>query len=351
MKINKKILICVGTGGVGKTTIAAALGIQAAKEGQKVLVLTIDPSQRLAQALGIDKSQGIRKVDNQDFSGELYASVVHHQEMFDGLIKRAAVRYPGVIKLLENKLYKQLTTSLSGSQEFTSLEALYLAYQSNEYDLIVLDTPPSKHVLDFLKAPQKLIEILNKSVVEWLSDSHQSQVGLFKKILQQGTQMVLKILENLTGKEFISHLAQFFAHLGDWQGQLQERIINMQKLLFSENVQFIMITGPSIPHLAESQSLQREMQKNGATLKSIYVNKAFPSWYLKAKAQNWELKGLASELKSFFDGQDILLKKFEQEQSPEISIYRIPEIEFDIKDFESLKKFTQTTFIGSIKNV
>lgn len=347
----------MGTGGVGKTTIAAALAIKAAMEGKKVLVLTIDPSKRLAQALGIAEEKGQVRVPGQDFSGSLFASVVQHQELFDELIKKASNRYPGVLKLLDNKLYRQLTTSLSGSQEFTSLEALYQAHQSKEYDLIILDTPPSKHVMDFLKAPQKLIEVLNKTVVEWLSNPHKPKSGFFKKIIHQGTQTVLKILENLTGQEFLSQLAQFFEHLGEWQSQLQDRIVEMQRLLASDEVQFCMVTGLSAPHLSESRLLQREMKKNGATLSVLFVNKAFPNWYLNEKNKVTQSPSLGqaegvlySNLKNYFKGQEALLKTFESEQNVQLSIVRIPEFEFEIKDFESLKLFTKTNIVGFTEN-
>lgn len=339
-----QILICVGTGGVGKTTIASGLAIQAAMDGKKVLVLTIDPSQRLAQALGIQNSRGIVRVPQQNFKGELFASLVQHQDLFDGLVMRASVQYPEVKKLLTNKLYRQLTTTLSGSQEFTSLEALYQASLSQEYDLIVLDTPPSQHVLDFLRAPQKLIEILNKSSVDWLSHSQTQKTSLFKRLAQQGSQGVLKVLESLTGQEFISNLSQFFSHLGEWQGQLQGRIVEIQRLLASSRVSFCMVTGLSPSRLAETQELKREMKKNGFSLDFIVVNRALPLWYLKNEAST----GLSVQesLKRFFKNQEERLEQYEKEQK--ISVYRIPEMTFDIKNFEDLKKFTQEGLIGSI---
>ncbi|MCB0408231.1 MAG: AAA family ATPase, partial [Bdellovibrionales bacterium] len=139
-----KILVCAGSGGVGKTTVSAALGILAAQQGLRVLVLTIDPAKRLANALGleVDEIPDAVKVPGQNYKGALYAAMVEPKKVFDDFIRKNAPNKGVVEKLLQNSLYKQLSTTLSGSQEFTSLEMLLSAYQSGKYDLVILDTPP-----------------------------------------------------------------------------------------------------------------------------------------------------------------------------------------------------------------
>ncbi|MGZ3826805.1 MAG: ArsA family ATPase, partial [Bdellovibrio sp.] len=222
-----RILVCVGSGGVGKTTVAAALGVLAAKEGKKVLVLTIDPAKRLAQTLGIEGSADITKVPGQNFKGELYASVIDHKKTFDDFVARVAKKSESVEKILKNKLYQQLSTNLSGSQEFTSMEKLYSCYASGEFDLIILDTPPTKHAIDFLHAPQKLSALFSEGVAKWFRDPEGKKAGLFGHLLQTGTRQVLKILETLTGSSFIRELSDFFINIEQWQEQLLNRTVDV----------------------------------------------------------------------------------------------------------------------------
>lgn len=151
-----KILVCVGTGGVGKTTVAASLGIAAAKKGLNVLVLTIDPAKRLAQALGLNSEKtGDVFVPDQNFKGKLFAGIIDPEASFSEFVKYNSSDKNKAETLLNNTLFKQLSTNLSGSQEFTSLDRLYRAVNSNKYDLVILDTPPAQNAMDFFKAPEK----------------------------------------------------------------------------------------------------------------------------------------------------------------------------------------------------
>ena len=162
---NTKTLICIGTGGVGKTTMAASLGVGFANAGKKVLVLTIDPAKRLAQALGLKPDGNLHKVDLPvaKSSGELWSCVIDHQKAFEDFIRdgaRGVASGTEIEKLLKNKLYLQLSGRLSGSQEFTSLITLYRYVVSEKFDLVILDTPPAQHTWSFLKAPENLTKAL-----------------------------------------------------------------------------------------------------------------------------------------------------------------------------------------------
>lgn len=205
-----KILICVGSGGVGKTTVSSAIALKAAQMGRRVLVLTVDPAKRLKSTMGLenlDQSQ----IEHPSIKGSLTAAVIDNKKIFDDFVDRVAGDSLSKEKILKNKLYIQLSTTLSGSQEFTALEKLYSSFQSGKYDLIVLDTPPAQHAMDFLGAPKKLAYLFSERITKWFRISSKGEkLGFFSSLIQSGTKQVIKALELLTGSEFIRELSDFF---------------------------------------------------------------------------------------------------------------------------------------------
>ncbi len=142
-------------------------------------------------------------------------------------------------KIYKNKLYQQLSTNLSGSQEFTALEKLYSAYESKEFDLIILDTPPTKHAIDFLSSPQKLSVLFSEGVAKWFRDPDGKKSGFFGHLLQAGTKQVLKILETLTGSSFVHELSDFFLNIEQWQEQLLKRTTDVHRMLIAPTTHFL----------------------------------------------------------------------------------------------------------------
>ncbi len=345
-----QVLICVGSGGVGKTTVSAALGIRAAEEGKKVLVLTIDPSQRLAQALGIQGAQDVVKVPGQNFKGELWASVVNHQKVFDDFVRRAAKKSPAVEKILKNKLYQQMTTTLSGSQEFTCLEKLYNCFESKQFDLIILDTPPSQHAIDFLKAPVKLGALFKKSITQWFQKPNAEGVGFLQSLLQTGTRQVIKALELLTGGDFIRELADFFASVNDWQQDLEARVLKVQSILRGEQTQFVIVTSFDEAKLVEAENLISELQSSQYKVGGLVLNRAFPDWLdIPGGAANAhlavgtvsELERLSNLFKKYYQSRSAAYKAFENRISRDIHVYKIPDYIQNPSDLQSLQKLSK----------
>lgn len=272
-----KTLICIGSGGVGKTTLSASIAIGLATAGKKVLVLTIDPSQRLAQALGIKTDGELHEVQlAEKAQGRLFSCVINHQKTFEWFIQSAAEN-TDVSFLLKNKLYQQLSGRLSGSQEFTSLISLLRHTNSGEYDLVILDTPPSQHTWNFLKAPEKIAALFNEGVASWFRNSSNEESSLIKKFLNLGTTQVLKALETLTGSLFMKELSEFFKAIQNWQGPLETYVMNCHRLLVSPNTEFILVTALDSSRIIEAQKLSREILKQGYRLTSVIINR-MPSW-------------------------------------------------------------------------
>jgi anion-transporting ArsA/GET3 family ATPase len=341
-----KVLICVGSGGVGKTTVAASLGVLAAKRGQKVLVLTIDPAKRLAQTLGIEGTKDITKVPGQNFKGELYASVIDHKKTFDDFVSRAAKKSEAAAKILQNSLYQQLSTNLSSSQEFTSLEKLFSVYESKEFDLIILDTPPTKHAIDFLKAPQRLSSLFNENVAKWFRDPEGKKSGFFGHLIQSGTRQALKVLETLTGSHFIHELADFFMNIEQWQGSLEKRTSDVHRMLVAPTTQFCLVTSFDQAKLKEAEYFSREIKKGGYHLNTVILNRVFPFWLdlgrgASKEGNNQDLVKFYEQMKSYYNKKNQLYNQFESDLGNDARIFRIPDLMKDISDLKGLDGFSE----------
>ncbi len=327
LKPKTKTLICIGSGGVGKTTFSATLAIGKAHEGLKVLVLTIDPSNRLAQALGMVPDGNIYDLTTDQMrekKGQLSACVIQHEKAFDEFILKASgdkLTAKDIQKLTNNKLYKQLSTRLSGSQEFTSLFKLNQFVESAEYDLVILDTPPAQHTWQFLKAPEKLAQLFNEGVASWFRNPKQSDIGFFKKVLNIGTIQVLKTLETLTGADFIKELNLFFSAIQNWQAPLEKQVLSCHKLLSSQTTEFVLVTLLDPSRVTECQKISQEIRQEGYQLTTIVINK-MPHWHIGGSQK------YSAKLKNLSDYYVQIEKQLNRlwDTKFDLKIYKCPEV-------------------------
>lgn len=344
-----EILICAGCGGVGKTSLAAGLGLAAARRGKRVLVITIDPSQRLKTTLGISDSGEVCEVALEQTTGQLFAAVVNPKKVFDDFVRRAAARGSDADLLLKNSLYQQLTTSLSGSQEFTALEFLYQHWSQKQYDLIVLDTPPAKHAMDFLRAPEKLAFLFQDSVTSWFRNPEGA--GLIRRMFHQSTQQVFRALEIMTGSEFMKELVSFFRALDGWQKKLEDRMAVAHSMLTGPHCHFVLVTSPDPIKLQEASAFAKELRRGGYQLKGIVVNRARPFWMSPTvgsdKSQPEPTSVLINEKMDWTEVRKIFALYQQQteerigqflgdKQSME-SLLRIPELRAGVSDLDGVR--------------
>ncbi len=319
---------------MGKTTLAASIGVGLASQGKKVLVLTIDPSLRLAQALGIKMDGELHQVKVSG-SGELWSCVINHQKTFEYFIRNAAEKNNAAVeKLLKNKLYLQLSGRLSGSQDFTSLVSLYRHVTSEEYDLVILDTPPSQHTWNFLRAPEKISNLFNEGIAKWFRDIDGEKTGVFKKILNIGTAQVLKALETLTGSQFIKELSAFFQAIQKWQKPLENYVMNCHRLLTSPNTEFLLVTALDPSRLEEAQKLSREIKTQGYKLTSLVINR-IPVWLdTKAQVDSDRVKHLLD----YYQSLEIDLYERLTQFKTQLKVYKCFELRQNTQDVQSLQK-------------
>lgn len=255
----RRVLITVGAGGVGKTTTAAALAVAAAREGRKVLCLTIDPAKRLAQSLGLEEmGSDAVEVDKSLFAkagvempGTLTAAMLDTKRTFDELIVKHASSKAKADRLLNNKLYKYISASLAGTQEYMAMEKLVEVKADPRYDLVILDTPPTANALDFLDAPERLVGMLDSAAMKWFSEAFESSGKFSLNILAKGASAVLKGISKFTGGGLLEAMAEFISEINELFGGFKERAKHVEKTLRSPDVAFVLVTSPSPPSIRE----------------------------------------------------------------------------------------------------
>ncbi len=343
-----KVLICVGSGGVGKTTIASSIGVLAAEKGLKVLTMTIDPSLRLREALGLtENTSRTVRVPNQNFKGSLDASLLVSEEIFEDFIRKSAREKTMADRLVKNRLYQLISTTLSGSQEFTALLQLSRIVESGEYDLVILDTPPAQHAIDFLQAPQKLESLFQESIVKWFINEREEQ-GLIRRLVSKGTRTVLSILEKVTGSTFMAELTDFFSSIQAVQSKIVEKTSQVQEILLRHDTGFLLVTGFDEVKMKEAISLKDYLEARKFSLIGALVNRSKPIGFEPGSVQNdgsepsRKLSSLASEFASYYDERRVVFERFKQQlasgSKSERPVVKIPDFNTDIVGLKSLSE-------------
>jgi len=276
-----KIAVCVGCGGVGKTTIAAALAVEAARRGRRVLVLTIDPARRLADALGVEAlgneppelPRSAMAALSIPAEGSLSALMLDMKRTFDDLVERFAETPESRERILSNSIYQHVSDALAGSTEYSAMEKVFELYESEEFDLIVVDTPPAQHALDFLDAPQRLLEFLDSKIVGMFIHPAFSAGRFGLRIFQGSVTRVLGVIERITGIGFLEDITEFLLAFEGMADGFRERARKVRSLLVGKNTSFVLVTGPGWESVAQANLFLDRLEAYEVPLRGVLVNR------------------------------------------------------------------------------
>jgi anion-transporting ArsA/GET3 family ATPase len=289
----KRIIVCVGSGGVGKTTTSAAVALEGARSGRRTLVLTIDPAKRLANSLGLDQlGHRVQRVGNHALDhagprapgGELWAMMLDQKQAFDEVVTRYASNPDAVRRILANPVYQQISGSLAGSQEYAALAKLEEFDESGAWDLIVVDTPPTAHALDFLDAPEKLTNAIDSPAVDWFRKLRAGQGRSRWSMVGRTGSYVLKRITKFVGSQFLDDLAVFFTEFNDVLGGFRTRAEQVFALLREPRVGFVLVCSPEPMALDEALFFHQRLTSSAMPFSAFVVNKVHDDRPLRGDA-------------------------------------------------------------------
>jgi anion-transporting ArsA/GET3 family ATPase len=345
-----RVVVCCGAGGVGKTTTAAAMALRAAEYGRTVVVLTIDPAKRLAQALGIESlgNSPQRVALAPEFKGELHAMMLDMRRTFDEMV----VQYSAdgrADAILENKFYQTVATSLAGTQEYMAMEKLGQLLAEDKWDLVVVDTPPSRNALDFLDAPKRLGSFMDSRLWRLLLAPGRG-IG---RLVTGAVGLAMKALSTVLGSQMLSDAAGFVQALDSTFSGFREKADRTYELLKRRGTQFVVVSAAEPDALREATFFVDRLSQERMPLAGLILNRTHPMLCdLKADKANEAADQLGGE-----DGPDgltaailrihadramtakrevRLLSRFTG-ANPAVAIVGVPSLPFDVSDLEALR--------------
>ena len=314
-----RVVVCVGSGGVGKTTTSAALALHAALGGRRVLCLTIDPAKRLANSMGLTAMTTEEQLVAPDLferaglhaAGSLSAMMLDTKRTFDELVHRYASSPERAQRILDNRLYQYISTSLAGTQEYMAMEKLHAVRQNARYDLIVLDTPPTTNALDFLNAPEKLVDAIDSPAMRWFIEAFSGAGKLGLGFIGRGAQIVLRGLSKFTGGEFLQTVAQFISDINDLFGGFTERAREVSNSLRGPEVAFVLVTSPDPLAVQEAIFFAEKLAESGLRQQATVINRVTPLFPEPAGTAAQVRDALAAKMPPGGD-VDVMLEKLER---------------------------------------
>jgi anion-transporting ArsA/GET3 family ATPase len=356
--LDGEIVVCAGPGGVGKTTISAAIALEGALRGRATVVVTIDPAKRLADALGLEElSNHPRRVPAEKFEEaglpplELDAMMLDTKTTFDDLVHRYARTAERARGILENRFYQAISGALSGTHEYMAMEKLYELHSEGRYDLIVIDTPPTRNALDFIEAPRRMTSFLEGRLLKWfLVPAIGGGRGVFRA-MNLAAVTFLRVVQKVIGAEALKDTADFFANFEGMYEGFKERAQEVYDLLRRNVTRFVVVVSPTDHAVEEALFLVSSLSSHGLPFGGLVVNRIHPRF---AGAEGDPLGSpladrltqIAGEFEQVRRREEHSLQRLEREV-PRRRWVRIPYLTKEVASLAALNEMTAMLFAGT----
>ena len=328
------IVVCCGSGGVGKTTTAAALAVEGARAGRRACVVTIDPAKRLADALGLESLTNVPGRVVGPWDGELWALMLDTKSTFDDLVTRHADTPEQAAAILDNRLYRNMSGALSGTQEYMAMEKLYELSAEGGFDLVVVDTPPSRNALDFLEAPRRLTRFLENRVFRLLmtpTKAYFRAVGL-------ATQTFLRTVSKTVGADVVADAVTFFQSFEGMEQGFRERAAAVDELLRAPSTSFVLVTSPRPDSVQEARFFATKLADASITVDGLIVNRVHPTFGDAPAPQGLgDLTRNLTELRALSSADDRHLQGLATLVAP-APVTRVPFLDEELHDLAGLER-------------
>lgn len=350
------IVVCCGSGGVGKTTTAAVIALEGARRGRRAVVVTIDPAKRLADALGLESLSNTPHRIDGEWEGELWALMLDTKSTFDNLVARYAPSPEQAEGILTNRFYRNISGALSGTQEYMAMEKLYELFEAGTFDLIVVDTPPTRNALDFLEAPRTLTRFLDHRLYRMLTAPTRGAL----RAVNVAAQAFLRSTSKVVGGEPVKDALAFFQAFEGMEQGFIERARHTQALLDSEQTAFVLVASPRGDTVNEATFFARKLAESHLKVKAVIVNRMHPRFgsgqptAARARAETLAARGpagtaLANHYANLADFQQVAVR--EEEHLEELvrsvtgaPIVRVPFLRSDVHDLDGMSQVARHLF-------
>jgi anion-transporting ArsA/GET3 family ATPase len=340
---DRRIIVCTGSGGVGKTTTAAVIALEGARLGRKACVVTIDPAKRLADALGLEGLTNTPSRIDGDWPGELWALMLDTKSTFDALVRKNADTPEQAAGILENRFYRNISGALSGTQEYMAMEKLFELHEEMDFDLIVVDTPPTRNALDFLEAPRRLTRFLDHRLYRIVMAPTRG----FVKAVNVAAQAFLRTVSKVVGGEVVEDAVTFFQAFDGMEQGFRERAERVLDLLSQEETAFVLVAAPRRDVVDEASFFAAKLGEAGIPVRALIVNRMHPRFSdhgadaLRERAKTYagqDLGGLYENLADFqqvASNEESHLSGLAARVAP-APVIRVPFLQSDVHDLPGL---------------